>query len=70
MLREFNAEFAIRASFRDDNLEKLSFSLNLHSCQDSLLDEVVGHFMREGISIGTRKFKFLASTTSQLRDHG
>ncbi|XP_077549800.1 uncharacterized protein LOC144162939 [Haemaphysalis longicornis] len=70
VLREFNSEYAIRASFRDDNLDKLSFTLNLHSCRDVLLDAVVGRFMREGMSVGSRKFKFLASSTSQLRDHG
>lgn len=70
VLREFNAEFALRASFRDDNLEKLSFSLNLHSSRDAILDAVVGRMMRVGLSVGYRVFKFLAASPSQLRDHG
>ncbi|KAH7978574.1 hypothetical protein HPB49_005939 [Dermacentor silvarum] len=42
-------EFAIRMSFRDDNLDKLSFTLNLHSSLDALLDAVVGSFLRQGV---------------------
>ncbi|KAH6940904.1 hypothetical protein HPB50_010158 [Hyalomma asiaticum] len=70
ILRQFNGEFAIRASFRDDNLDKLSFTLNLHSSRDAMLDTVVGRYLREGLRIGSREFKFLAPSTSQLRDHG
>ncbi|CAN8004352.1 unnamed protein product [Ixodes hexagonus] len=70
VLRRFNAEFAIRASFRDDNMEKLSFTLHLHSSRDDILDAVVGRAMREGMRVGFREFKFLAPSTSQLRDHG
>ncbi|KAH6930134.1 hypothetical protein HPB50_010396 [Hyalomma asiaticum] len=70
ILRQFNGEFAIRASFRDDNLDKLSFTLNLHSSRDAMLDTVVGRFLREGLRVGSREFKFLGPSTSQLRDHG
>ncbi|KAK8775334.1 hypothetical protein V5799_031321, partial [Amblyomma americanum] len=70
VLRQFNAEFAIRVSFRDDNLDKLSFTLNLHSSRDDILEAVVARFMREGMRVGLREFKFLAPSTSQLRDHG
>ncbi|XP_075725741.1 uncharacterized protein LOC119179556 isoform X4 [Rhipicephalus microplus] len=70
ILREFNAEFAIRVSFRDDNLDKLSFSLNLHSSRDAILNAVVARFLHDGLQVGTREFKFLAPSTSQLRDHG
>ncbi|KAH7978577.1 hypothetical protein HPB49_005942 [Dermacentor silvarum] len=42
-------EFAIRMSFRDDNLDKLSFTLNLHSSLDALLDAVVGSFLHQGV---------------------
>ncbi|KAH7935085.1 hypothetical protein HPB52_003689 [Rhipicephalus sanguineus] len=70
ILRQFNSEFAIRASFRDDNLDKLSFTLNLHSSRDALLDAVVARFLRDGLRVGAREFKFLALSTSQLRDHG
>ncbi|KAL1478092.1 hypothetical protein MTO96_035231 [Rhipicephalus appendiculatus] len=70
ILRQFNAEFAIRVSFRDDNMDKLSFTLNLHSSRDALLNAIVGRFLHEGLHVGTREFKFLAPSTSQLRDHG
>ncbi|XP_075730922.1 uncharacterized protein LOC142774466 [Rhipicephalus microplus] len=70
ILRQFNAEFAIRASFRDDNLDKLSYMLSLHSLRDALLDAVVARFLRDGLRIGDRQFKFLAPSISQLRDHG
>ncbi|KAH7944548.1 hypothetical protein HPB52_021365 [Rhipicephalus sanguineus] len=70
ILREFNAEFAIRVSFRDDNLDKLSFTLNLHSSRDALLNAVVARFLQDGLRVGAREFKFLAPSTSQLRDHG
>ncbi|KAH7979748.1 hypothetical protein HPB49_010807 [Dermacentor silvarum] len=70
ILRKFNSEFAIRVSFRDDNLDKLSFTLNVHSSLDALVDAVVGSFLRQGVHVGTRKFKFLAPSLSQLRDHG
>nr|XP_050023600.1 uncharacterized protein LOC126517839 [Dermacentor andersoni]XP_054920510.1 uncharacterized protein LOC126517839 [Dermacentor andersoni] len=70
ILRQFNTEFAIRASFRDDNLDKLSFTLNLHSARDSMLNAIVGAFLHRGVRVGNREFKFLAPSTSQLRDHG
>nr|XP_037284682.1 uncharacterized protein LOC119177319 [Rhipicephalus microplus] len=70
ILSEFNAEFAIRVSFRDDNLDKLSFSLNLHSSLDAILNAVVARFLHDGLQVGTREFKFLAPSTCQLRDHG
>ncbi|KAL3187434.1 hypothetical protein MRX96_025501 [Rhipicephalus microplus] len=70
ILSEFNAEFAIRVSFRDDNLDKLSFSLNLHSSRDAILNAVVARFLHDGLQVGTREFKFLAPSTCQLRDHG
>ncbi|KAL3189733.1 hypothetical protein MRX96_021198 [Rhipicephalus microplus] len=70
ILREFNAEFAIRLSFRDDNLEKLSFPLNLHSSLDAILNAAVARFLHDGLQVGTRELKFLAPSTSQLCDHG
>ncbi|XP_064477373.1 uncharacterized protein LOC135391172 [Ornithodoros turicata] len=70
VLREFNAEYALRASFRDDNLSKLSFTLHLHSSRDAILDVIVGRMMRDGLKVGFRVFKFLAASPSQLRDHG
>ncbi|XP_049517023.1 uncharacterized protein LOC125942825 [Dermacentor silvarum] len=70
ILRKFNSEFAIHVSFRDDNLDKLSFTLNLHSSRDAVVDAVVGSFLHQGVRVGTREFKFLAPSMSQLRDHG
>ncbi|KAL3207896.1 hypothetical protein MRX96_039429 [Rhipicephalus microplus] len=70
MLREFNAEFDIRVSFRDDNLDKPSLKLNLHSSRDAILNAVVARFLHDGLHVGTREFKFLAPSTGQLCDHG
>ncbi|KAH6920624.1 hypothetical protein HPB50_028387 [Hyalomma asiaticum] len=66
ILELFNGEFVIRAPFWDDNMENVSFTLNLHSSWDAVPDAVIGCFLR----VGSREFKFLAPSTSQLRDHG
>ncbi|XP_064476714.1 uncharacterized protein LOC135390766 isoform X2 [Ornithodoros turicata] len=70
ILREFNPEYAIRVSFRDDNLDKLSHTLQFHSQKDEFLNAVVGNVLRNGVKISFREFHFLAASCSQLRDHG
>lgn len=70
ILREFNPEYAIRVSFRDDNLDKLSHTLQFHSQKDEFLDAIVGNVLRNGVKISFREFHFLAASCSQLRDHG
>ncbi|XP_075732624.1 uncharacterized protein LOC142775166 [Rhipicephalus microplus] len=51
ILREFTAEFAIRRSFRDDNLDKLYFPLNLHSSLDAILNAAVARFLHDGLQV-------------------
>ncbi|XP_077527412.1 uncharacterized protein LOC144138810 [Haemaphysalis longicornis] len=70
VLRNFKPELALRLTIRDDNLQPLSHSLTFHSNQDRVMDAVVGSPLREGIWIGNRQFRILASSSSQLRDHG
>ncbi|CAN8004584.1 unnamed protein product, partial [Ixodes hexagonus] len=70
VLRQFDSEYALRVAFRDDNLQHLSHSLVFHQHKDEMLERVVAKFLREGIKVGGRKFTFLATSCSQLRDHG
>ncbi|XP_077498466.1 uncharacterized protein LOC144109517 [Amblyomma americanum] len=35
-----------------------------------MMEKVVGRFLRDGVKIGDRHFRLLASSVSQLRDHG
>ncbi|CAN8023648.1 unnamed protein product, partial [Ixodes persulcatus] len=70
VLRQFNPEYAMRVTFRDDNLQQLSRSLMFHRRRDEMVDAIVGKFLREGVVVGDRRFKFLATSCSQLRDHG
>ncbi|XP_037556026.1 uncharacterized protein LOC119432954 [Dermacentor silvarum] len=70
VLRNFEPEFALRVTIRDDNLRPLSHSLAFHQQRDEIVDAIVGRVLRKGIYIGRRHFKLLASSCSQLRDHG
>lgn len=70
VLRKFDADYALRVSFRDDHFELLSHTLGSHDKKLEMLNEVVGGFLRNGIKIGDRHFRLLASSVSQLRDHG
>ncbi|XP_075527685.1 uncharacterized protein LOC142559884 [Dermacentor variabilis] len=70
VIRRFDTDYALRVSFRDDHFELLSHTLGSHGERLEMLDEVVGGFLRNGITIGDRHFKLLASSVSQLRDHG
>ncbi|XP_077542923.1 uncharacterized protein LOC144155400 [Haemaphysalis longicornis] len=70
ILRKFDPEYSLRVSFRDDNLCNLSYSLMFISCRYPVIEKVVGNTLREGLAVGDRKFKLLATSCSQLRDHG
>lgn len=70
VLRTFETKLALRLTIRDDNFQPLSHSLAFHTNQDEVMDTLVGKPLREGIWIGKRQFKLLASSSSQLRDHG
>ncbi|CAN7944063.1 unnamed protein product, partial [Ixodes hexagonus] len=70
VLRRFDAEYALRVSFRDDHLQQLSHTLMFHPKRDEMMEEIVAKSLRDGLKVGKRVFKFLASSCSQLRDHG
>ncbi|XP_049514548.1 uncharacterized protein LOC119433620 isoform X2 [Dermacentor silvarum] len=70
VIRRFDVDYALRVSFRDDHFELLSYTLGSHDKRLVMLNEVVGGFLRDGIKIGDRHFRLLASSVSQLRDHG
>ncbi|CAN7974885.1 unnamed protein product [Ixodes persulcatus] len=70
VLRQFDAEYALRVSFRDDHLQQLSHTLMFHPKKNEMMEEIVAKFLRDGLKVGKRVFKFLASSCSQLRDHG
>ncbi|KAH6941070.1 hypothetical protein HPB50_013213 [Hyalomma asiaticum] len=70
VLRKFCPEFALRVTIRDDNLRPLSHSLAYHQHRNEVVEAIVARVLRRGIYIGRRQFKLLASSCSQLRDHG
>ncbi|XP_048583369.1 uncharacterized protein LOC5504594 isoform X2 [Nematostella vectensis] len=68
VIREYGHEFSMRIAFRDEDFSKLSASspggLSL------LLEERVKGVLSSGVSIGGRRYEFLACSNSQLRQHG
>uniref|UniRef100_T1E1M1 RNA-dependent RNA polymerase n=1 Tax=Cupiennius salei TaxID=6928 RepID=T1E1M1_CUPSA len=68
VLRNYDSEYALRVSFRDDNMSRMSF--NAQYADSSVLDMCIKRPMRSGIRIGSRKYEFLAWSNSQIRDHG
>ncbi|KAH9366606.1 hypothetical protein HPB48_010277 [Haemaphysalis longicornis] len=70
VLRKFDADHVLRVSFRDDHFEVLSHTLGVHPQKEQMMDVVVGRFLKHGLKIGDRHFRLLASSASQLRDHG
>lgn len=68
VLRHFDAKYAIRVSFREDNMSK--FSLNALNADIGVMDSCIKKRLSKGIRIGSRTYKFLAWSNSQIRDHG
>lgn len=68
VLRNFDSEYSLRVSFRDDNMSKLSF--NAMYADDGVLDSAITRPMTRSIHIGSRQYDFLAWSNSQIRDHG
>lgn len=65
VLRNFNSEYALRLSFRDDDQDRLKSNSDkgvLESCTEVLKNK--------GLHVGSRKYEFLAWSNSQIRDHG
>ncbi|KAH9366505.1 hypothetical protein HPB48_018080 [Haemaphysalis longicornis] len=61
VLRKFDVDHALRVSFRDDHFEVLSHTLGFHPRKGQMMDKVVGRFLRDGLKIGDRHFRLLAS---------
>ncbi|XP_077504400.1 uncharacterized protein LOC144114492 [Amblyomma americanum] len=70
ILRKFDPEFSRRVSFRDDNMQNLSYSLMSGHCRHMVIERVVARTLRDGLVAGNRRFRLLATSCSQLRDHG
>lgn len=68
VLRNFNSEYSVRVSFREDNMSRLSF--NAPYADFGVLEACVKTPMTDGLRIGSRTYEFLAWSNSQIRDHG
>lgn len=68
MLHNFEADHAMRVIVRDDDGQLLSFSLGVN--REAFLASNTKPRLLKGFRVGNRKYDFLASSTSQLRDHG
>ncbi|GFS68315.1 RNA-dependent RNA polymerase 1 [Trichonephila clavipes] len=67
-LRNFDSEYALRVSFRDDNYSRLSFLAA--NADENVFDFSIRNPMLKGIQIEDRLYEFLAWSNSQIRDHG
>lgn len=70
VLRSFNHDYALRVTFRDDNLDYLSHSLVYNQELDDVLKTTVASLLQKGVCIAGRHYHYLGSSSSQLRDHG
>ncbi|KAG8193801.1 hypothetical protein JTE90_029535 [Oedothorax gibbosus] len=68
VIRKFDSDYALRVSFRDDNLSKLSFQALF--AEQNIFDLAIRKPAEYGFSIGRRQYKFLAWSNSQIREHG
>lgn len=67
VIRKFDSEFAIRISFREDNMQRLT-TVAQHA-DPLFLELAVKRPLTNGLRIGNRQYEFLAWSNSQLRDH-
>lgn len=67
ILRNFDPEYSLRVSFRDDDNTRLSFKA-VHACEE-VFDHAVRIPMTDGIRISGRRYSFLAWSNSQIREH-
>ncbi|KAK0421042.1 hypothetical protein QR680_015037 [Steinernema hermaphroditum] len=67
-LRDFarNGDDAIRVQFRDDD----GMKMRKNTVGDDLIKETVGKVLENGLEIAGRRFGYLCSSNSQLRDNG
>lgn len=68
IIRKYDADYALRVSFRDDDYGKLSYRSN--TMDDNFVKEVLSDPVLKGITVGPKRFEFLGWSNSQLRDHG
>ncbi|XP_067121767.1 uncharacterized protein [Centruroides vittatus] len=73
--RQFNEDYALRVSVREDNYEKLySLRRSKYEPENESDDEELINLLKvnllNGFKIGQRKYKILGSSTSHLREHG
>ncbi|KAF8763286.1 putative RNA-dependent RNA polymerase SHL2 like protein [Argiope bruennichi] len=66
ILRNFDSDYVIRVSFRDDDLSSLNFRLYWKKT----LEVVIEKCITKGFVIGSRHYEFVAWSSSQLREHG
>ncbi|CAL1262575.1 unnamed protein product [Larinioides sclopetarius] len=66
ILRNFDSEFFLRVTFRDDDFTQMNFRLY----DASVFETVVVEPVNSGIIIGDRHYQLLAWSSSQLREHG
>jgi ERCC4-related helicase len=69
VLRHFGPDHFIRVHFRDEDFIKLS-TIRSNASIENLLHVGVKGILDNGITIGNKKFEFLAMSSSQLRGHG
>ncbi|XP_033120377.1 probable RNA-dependent RNA polymerase 1 [Anneissia japonica] len=67
ILRQYGEEFCARIVFRDENYRKLN-GTEANSSTD--IAKRIIQTLLKGVKIGDRRYKFLACSNSQLRDHG
>ncbi|CAL1298859.1 unnamed protein product [Larinioides sclopetarius] len=66
ILRNFDSEFFLRVTFRDDDFSQMNFRMY----DKSVFETVVTRPVNSGIIIGDRHYQLLAWSSSQLREHG
>ncbi|XP_055939511.1 uncharacterized protein LOC129969117 [Argiope bruennichi] len=66
ILRNFDSEFFLRVTFRDDDFNQMNFRLY----DPSVFQTVVSQPVNSGILIENRHYQLLAWSSSQLREHG
>ncbi|GBM25849.1 RNA-dependent RNA polymerase 2 [Araneus ventricosus] len=66
ILRNFDSEFFLRVTFRDDDFTQMNFRMY----DESVFETVVTRPVNSGIPIGDRHYQLLAWSSSQLKEHG
>ncbi|GBM25856.1 RNA-dependent RNA polymerase 2 [Araneus ventricosus] len=66
ILRNFDSEFFLRVTFKDDDFTPMNFRMY----DESVFETVVTRPVNSGILIGERHYQLLAWSSSQLREHG